>query len=89
MTDDSPRTVVESIATGGSGSAEELVATTRPSLYDELRDPRTESIALPFGTLLRRAVLLGDIAVEDEIGARPFGTSIEDFTRLCRNMAWD
>jgi hypothetical protein len=59
--------VVESISTGGSGSTEELVVTTRPSLYDELRDPRTESIALPFGTLLRRAVPLGDVAIEDDI----------------------
>ena len=89
VTDDSPRTVVESIETGGSGSTEELVATTRPSLYQELRDPQKKSIALPFGTLLRRAVMLGDLEVEDEIGTRAFGTSVEDFTRLCRNIAWD
>jgi len=88
VTDDSPRTVVESIATGGSGSTAELVTTTQPSLYDELRDSQA-SIALPFGTLMRRALPLGDVAVEDEIGTRPFGTSVDDFTRLCRNAAWD
>jgi hypothetical protein len=89
LTDDSPRTVVESVCTGGSGSTEEVVTTLRPSLYDELRDPQTEAIPLPFGRLLRRAVPLGEAYVEDEIGTRPFGTSIEDFTRLCRNIAWD
>ncbi len=89
VTDDSPRTVVESVGTGGSGSTEELVATVLPTLYDELRDPQMKSFELPFGTLLRRAVPLGDVVVEDEIGARPFGTSVNDFSRLCRNAAWD
>ncbi len=85
VSDDSPRTVVESVATGGSGSTAELVATTQPSLYDELRDTQTVSFALPFGTLLRRALPLGDVAVEDEIGTRPFGTSVDDFTCLSRS----
>ena len=80
---------MESVATGGSGSTAELVATTQPSLYDELRDTQAQSFTLPFGTLLRRALPLGDVAVEDEIGTRPFGTSVNDFTRLCRNAAWD
>ena len=38
---------------------------------------------------MRRPVALGDAFVEDEIGRRPFGTSVDDFTRLCRNVAWD
>ena len=91
---ETPRTTVEisSVSTGGSGSTDELVATivdTQPSLYDEMRDTQTLSFTLPFGTLLRRPVPLGSCTVEDEIGTRSFGTSVDDFKRLCLNVAWD
>ena len=93
MTDedgDTPRTVVESITTGGSGSTEELVVTTLPRLFEQLRDSCVESITLPHrGYLVRCELPLGECEIEDEIGVRKFGTSLADFTRLCRNAAWD
>lgn len=81
--------MVESIATGGSGSTDELIVTTLPTLYDQLRDSRETSITLPFGFLVRRELPLGEFDIEDEIGTRGFGTSSADFTRLCRNASWD
>ena len=87
---DTPRTFVESITTGGSGSTEELVVTTLPSLFEQLRDSCVESITLPHrGYLVRRELPLGECEIEDEIGMRKFGTSLADSTRLCRIAAWD
>ena len=63
--------------------------TILPNLYEELRDSDKQRLAIPGGELLRVPVALGECVVEDEIGARPFGTSVDDFKRLCRNAAWD
>ena len=27
--------------------------------------------------------------IDDELGSRPFGGALSDFTRLCRNLSWD
>ena len=80
---DTPRPFVESITTGGSGSTEELVVTTLPSLFEQLRDSCVESITLPrLGYLVRCELPLGDCEIDDEIGMRKFGSSRADFTRL-------
>ena len=90
--EDTPRTIVESTSTADTGSSvpEELILTTLPSLYEKLRDLQgLESIRVPNGLLMRHAVKLGEQMIEDEIGKRSFGTSVDDFKRLCRNVAWD
>ena len=87
---DSPRTIAESASTGDTaGTNATPVAIQPPKLYEDLLESADANVALPFGTLMRHAVALGDLHIEDEIGSRPFGTAVDDFTRLCRNAAWD
>jgi hypothetical protein len=89
--DDTPRTIVESLSTADTGSSvpEELIVTTLPSLYERLREEKVDTIRVPNGLLMRHAVKLGEQIIEDEVGNRKFGTSVDDFKRLARNVAWD
>ncbi len=81
---------MESVATtADTGSTEELVVTVVPKLYEQLCDSTQQRVVLPSGVLLRLPLPLGECLIEDEIGSRYFGTSTDDYKRLCRNVAWD
>ena len=69
-----------------TGSTEELVV--KASLYERLRE-NMKAIPMEDGYLVRRWIDLGEYSIEDEIGNRYFGTSVDDFKRLSRNVCWD
>ena len=81
-----PRTIAAE-SSADTGSTEEFVIL--PTLYQQLTESPDDPISLSGGYLVRLPLCVGNAWIEDEIGGRWFGTSVDDFKRLCRNVVWD
>ena len=84
--EDSPRELVAE-SSADTGATEQLVI--MPTLYEQLRESR-DPLQLKGGVFVKLMFPeLGRCVIEDEIASRAFGSSVDDFKRLCRNLAWD